>query len=265
MKTVMFAIILIILQLMGNVQCQTSSEANDTPRLYISENGDICSDNVDLVQEIEYDDQIHCTVGMKEVCEQNESTKEVCHSMSVKECKTVFKPQASVVKVKICSDSNATESTKTQRRQAAAAVSGSLRPASPKFHGEEECIDGFRQVCETKHESVCNTVQVKHEMLEDHPVCHIERVDRCGDSPDKFGQCRSVPAMRCKIEQRTVVKTRPETKCDRVPRTFCHDEKCEGFSEEPVCYFRDQLVGFYPSLFYEQLPKCMSLSRRSKP
>ena len=61
--------------------------------------------------------------------------------------------------------------------------------------------------------------------------------------------CKRVPAMRCKIEKRTVVKTKPESKCSRVPRQFCRKEDCNKieeeenlFSDDPNCYYRNQIV-----------------------
>ena len=32
------------------------------PRLFIDDNGDICSDTVEVVQKLEYDEQVHCKV-----------------------------------------------------------------------------------------------------------------------------------------------------------------------------------------------------------
>ena len=58
--------------------------------------------------------------------------------------------------------------------------------------------------------------------------------------------------MRCKIEKRTVVKTKPESKCSRVPRQFCRKEDCNKieeeenlFSDDPNCYYRNQIVSYF--------------------
>lgn len=55
--------------------------------------------------------------------------------------------------------------------------------------------------------------------------------------------------MRCKIEKRTVVKTKPESRCSRVPREYCRKENCkdeeeqsELMSGDPNCYYRNQIV-----------------------
>ena len=60
-------------------------------------------------------------------------------------------------------------------------------------------------------------------------------------------KCQRVPAMRCKIEKRTVVKTKPESKCSRVPREYCRKEECEEDQvplnkDDPNCYYRNQVV-----------------------
>ena len=47
-------------------------------------------------------------------------------------------------------------------------------------------------------------------MVEDYPRCKVEMVDKC-NGKDK-SSCRKYPAMRCKIEKRTVTKTKPETR-----------------------------------------------------
>lgn len=55
--------------------------------------------------------------------------------------------------------------------------------------------------------------------------------------------------MRCKIEKRTVVKTKPESKCSRVPRQFCRKEDCDDAEHDEIihdndqnCYYRNQVV-----------------------
>ena len=67
-------------------------------------------------------------------------------------------------------------------------------------------------------------------------------------------KCQRVPAMRCKIEKRTVVKTQPESKCSRVPRQYCRKEECSNDDDQkslpplnkddPNCYYRNQIVSW---------------------
>ena len=56
--------------------------------------------------------------------------------------------------------------------------------------------------------------------------------------------------MKCKIETRVVVKTKPETKCKRVPREFCKKQNCtkpsdenrKDRSDDSGCYFMEKTV-----------------------
>ena len=58
----------------------------------------------------------------------------------------------------------------------------------------------------------------------------------------KSAQCIKVPAMRCKIEKVEVMKSKPETKCTRVPREFCRKEACVPDDGPEECYFRNKVV-----------------------
>ena len=55
--------------------------------------------------------------------------------------------------------------------------------------------------------------------------------------------------MRCKVETRKVVKTKPETKCERVPKETCRKHTCNPLPtkssdqrDESGCYMREQTV-----------------------
>ena len=84
-------------------------------------------------------------------------------------------------------------------------------------------------------------------------------------SSRKKPACTKVPAMRCRIEKRTVVKTKPESKCSRIPRQLCRKEDCDDVLEDlnvqdfdqaasesrdellngdADCYYRNQVVSF---------------------
>ena len=84
-------------------------------------------------------------------------------------------------------------------------------------------------------------------------------------SSRKKSACTKVPAMRCRIEKRTVVKTKPESKCSRIPRQLCRKEDCDDVLEDlnvqdfdqaasesrdellngdADCYYRNQVVSF---------------------
>ena len=55
--------------------------------------------------------------------------------------------------------------------------------------------------------------------------------------------------MRCKVETRKVVKTKPETKCERVPKETCRKHACNPLptkasddSDEFGCYMMEKTV-----------------------
>lgn len=89
-------------------------------------------------------------------------------------------------------------------------------------------------------------------MVEDHPRCRVEMVERCDDEKKETNHhrdCLRVPAMRCRIEQRTVTKSKPETRCERVPRQFCRKELCSNIDEARKkqkqankCFYRNKIV-----------------------
>ena len=131
------------------------------------------------------------------------------------------------------------------------------------FRGD--CVDGVRRICSEKMETVCGTEMVKHRMEEDRPSCRVHLVDSCKPRKKKkkafFAflkirneeededemHCEKVRAVRCKVEKKMVTKTKPETKCRRVPREFCRKEECGDYSDtneklDDGCYFRTQMV-----------------------
>ena len=68
-----------------------------------------------------------------------------------------------------------------------------------------------------------------------------------------------VPAMRCKVETRKVVKTKPETKCERVPKETCRKHACNPLPtksserrDESGCYMMEKTVSeiIYQSELY---------------
>ena len=55
--------------------------------------------------------------------------------------------------------------------------------------------------------------------------------------------------MRCKVETRKVVKTKPETKCERVPKETCRKHACNPLPtksserrDESGCYMMEKTV-----------------------
>ena len=72
--------------------------------------------------------------------------------------------------------------------------------------------DGYTRRCYTKYHTKCSTKLVYRNMLEDRPVCGVQKQPRCTaasrDATDSKGRedggCKMVPVMKCKIEKKTV-------------------------------------------------------------
>ena len=58
-----------------------------------------------------------------------------------------------------------------------------VRPARPK-NRKGDCINGKRKICVKKYETECRTDHIEHEMVEDHPRCRVQMVERCPEGED---------------------------------------------------------------------------------
>ncbi len=69
----------------------------------------LCQDHVETMEDIDYDEEIRCSVKMKRVCDPQEQQQggdsliqEACHTMYKKECRISYKPEMTKVKVRVC-------------------------------------------------------------------------------------------------------------------------------------------------------------------
>lgn len=260
----------------------TSADGDDTnksnkPKMghpYLDEYGNICQDKMEMMQHVEYEKQIMCKVKMKEHCREekyDEDSDGLCHTVNVKKCQTEYKPSTTKVKVRVCPDSVDLDDESKQKMQDNSVVIDVRPTPVPKFVRQAKCVNGKRAMCVTKYETQCTNEEVEYEMMEDHPRCRVELIEKCEepkrhDRTDVLArmmhmhkrgkstepECRKFPAMRCKIEKMKVMKKKPETKCERMPRQFCRKEECSGpqdpetsvtsIMDESLCYFRIQRV-----------------------
>jgi len=253
---------------------QVQGDENNQTHLqpYLDEAGNLCQDKLETIQDTEYETMIQCRVAMKKTCtnqqidnlednlEKQQHPNEACHTVYDKNCKTVYRPHRSKVRVRVCPDGNVNvanspfetntddddDNLEDNENNIVLDVRPNPRLPSPQI--AKKCHKGRRTVCTTKYHTECTTQQVQQTMQEDHPKCQVEMVERC-PAENEQRKCRRVPAMRCKIEKRTVVKTKPESKCSRVPRQFCRKEDCNKsdeeenlFNNDPNCYYRNQIV-----------------------
>ena len=246
--------------------------AIDTDSAYLDSAGRLCEDQTARVEEIEYDEQIHCTVQMRRRCEDGddldnvaagneedeEELSEACHTMYKKECRITYRPRMTKVRVRVCPNGGVkvVKSLRPGRTDGNNSVVIDVRPEDYESGGNGlddsnggkgacDPATGKRKICVKKYETECRTRYVKQEMEEDRPQCRVQLMEKCGgggeeDENGLLDDCVRVPAMRCKIEKVMVMKSKPETKCVRVPREFCRKEACEAEKEE--CYFRNQVV-----------------------
>lgn len=229
---------------------------------YLDEFGNICQDKMEMMQHVEYDKQIVCKVKMKKHCEeQRERTGDGmandidgntgCRIVNEKKCSTLYKPKTTKVKVRVCpNDIDLDQESKDEMKGNSVVID--VRPTPiPKFTRQAKCVDGKRAMCVTKYETECTNKEVEYEMMEDHPRCRVEMIEKCKEEEEKEAddnelsnfidkmmmsgkrsasrrakKCQKYPAMRCKIEKMKVMKKKPETKCSRVPRKFCRKESC---------------------------------------
>lgn len=76
------------------------------PKPYLDEDGNLCQDKLETMQDLEYDTMIQCSVSMTKKCENqpvqdpgnNEEEEEACHTVYEKKCKTVMRPHSSKVR-----------------------------------------------------------------------------------------------------------------------------------------------------------------------
>jgi len=246
------------------------AETGHTLQPYLDEAGNLCQDKLETIQDTEYETMIQCRVAMKKTCsnqknsadnnanQQQTQPNEACHTVYDKNCKTVYRPHRSKVRVRVCPDGNVNVAnspfeTNTgldeldNENNIVLDVRPNPRLPSPQI--AKKCHKGRRTVCTTKYHTECTTQQVQQTMQEDHPKCQVEMVERCPTDESEKSKCRRVPKMSCKIEKRTVVKTKPESKCSRVPRQFCRKEDCSQkdvdenlYNNDPNCYYRNQIV-----------------------
>ena len=158
-----------------------------------------------LVEETEYDEQIHCKVVMEKKCrnfdpnssdrnssDRNSSeneletyTEDVCHTMYKKECEIQYRPQMSKVKVKVCPGGQVKVMRSLDNETPEVNMANLVMDVRPAEVKEEKdtandkvgaCEGGRRSVCVKKYETECSTEYIQHPMKEDHPRCRVHQV-----------------------------------------------------------------------------------------
>ena len=82
------------------------------------------------------------------------------------------------------------------------------------------------EICTTVYESECKTIYEEREVDEDTIECETIQEEKCkevekGCVLNCEPSCVKLPAKKCKVETKKVIKYTPETQCNKVPRKVC--------------------------------------------
>ena len=83
-----------------------------------------------------------------------------------------------------------------------------------------------REICTTVYESECKTIYEEREVDEDTIECETVQQEKCKEVKEGCVLncepiCVKLPAKKCKVETKKVIKYIPGTKCNKVPSKVC--------------------------------------------
>ena len=83
-----------------------------------------------------------------------------------------------------------------------------------------------REICTTVYESECKTIYEEREVDEDTIECETVQQEKCKEVKEGCVLncepiCVKLPAKKCKVETKKVIKYTPGTKCNKVPSKVC--------------------------------------------
>ena len=76
----------------------------------------------------------------------------------------------------------------------------------------------------TVYDTVCETAQEVHEVVDDVVNCRTENVEMCKDVTNGFiteKKCELWPQEKCEVTQQAVKKYSPKVQCKKIPREIC--------------------------------------------
>ena len=76
----------------------------------------------------------------------------------------------------------------------------------------------------TVFDTVCETAQEVHEVVDDVVNCRTENVEMCKDVTNGFiteKKCELWPQEKCEVTQQAVQKYSPKVQCKKIPRDIC--------------------------------------------
>jgi len=114
-----------------------------------------------------------------------------------------------------------------------------------KEYDVERCHQGMQRdcdlpgetVCTIEAEVVCETLYKEYDAVEDHPECETVEKAECDTSSDPDDPDCSVviPRQVCKLGQKVVRKTKPNTECRREETRVCGPSSCPLAPGERIC------------------------------
>jgi len=184
--------------------------------------GEKCIDKVVMVEETEYDDEIHCKHSYSQKCHTTYTTdfepqqEEECNENFKKRCFIEYKKRALEEKVKFC-------------------YTPLVRNCDTP--GPEECT--------TEYQSQCTTRYHEHDVEDDVAECEETFEEKCEDVTQGYTteqKCSKWPVNKCSLSRKPVKKFSPETECKKVPFELCGPGACPVEQGPEECQDRMETI-----------------------
>jgi len=201
---------------LGKQSADNDENAFDLDIGTVAAAGKRCVKKVMMVEELVYDDHIECHHSYDQQCHTTYTTDYVpqqmenCDENFVKECFIEYKPVAFNETVEICNE----------------------------LPVREECGDAGPIVCEKVYASHCETTHHVHEVEDQVPVCNTVMMKKCNPVTQGYTTkevCDEWPVQQCTVEEKTVKKHTPDTKCDKKPFEVCGPGPCPITAGKKQC------------------------------
>ena len=88
----------------------------------------------------------------------------------------------------------------------------------------KDCSEAGEDECRTVYDTVCETAQEVHDVVDDVVNCRTENVEMCKPVTNGFlteEKCELWPQERCEVTQQAVKKYSPKVQCKKLPREIC--------------------------------------------
>merc|ERR1712183_43815 len=193
--------------------------ANGTGR-----DGKRCIEKVEIVEEIEYDEEVQCDHSYDRRCHTTYVTNYV--PQQEEECEENFRKNCFIDYEKVAFNETVHICRKTPVKNC-------------KNRGW-----GGPEICRTEYESECWTKHEKHHVKDDVVSCKTVKDVKCKKVTSGYttiDDCKEWPREVCEVSKKHVTKVTPITGCNKVPKEFCAPADCAVKLEEH-CYDKTQTI-----------------------